>query len=432
VRGKAGSPRPLRAVAGALLAALALALTAAGTADAATPAPAAQPSPASPAGARAHASIGYEPIPLALAADSSGHLYMTNVQWMSSIYRYSDDGALLASFGHFEATSGFVGRGIATDAAGDLWVADEASGKVVEFGPGGSVLRSWDATGDGAIAVGPKGDVYLLNRYEVERFTPDGTLIAKWGLQYGLGGKFAESYGIATGPNGDVYVAETWGNQVDVFDAEGAFLRSFGSYGYGRGQFSTPYGIAVAPTSGDVYLADTGGDRVVELSAEGTFIRAWGRPGPRAGQFYTPTAVAVDPAGYVYVADAGEEYPDDGYARVQKFTAEGKFVAQWGEVPALRAKLTHRTTHDGDAVFRFTSRQKGASFECRMRGRGVPKKLRRWNQPCSSPKRYAHLAPGRKVFEVWTVLGHQTSATPFGHRTSGATRYTWDVPAIGR
>ncbi|MBS1884682.1 MAG: NHL repeat-containing protein, partial [Actinobacteria bacterium] len=400
--------------------------------DAAAPTLTAHPSPPSPAGATAHASIGYEPIPPALAADSFGHLYMTNVQWMSSIYRYSDDGSLLARWGHFEVTSGFVGRGIATDAAGDLWVADEAGGKVVEFGPDGSMLRSWDATGDGAIAIGPKGDVYLLNHYEVEHFTPDGTLIAKWGLKDGLGGKFAESYGIATGPDGDVYVAETWGDRVDVFDSEGAFLRSFGSGGYGPGQFSTPYGIAVAPTSGDVYVADTGDDRVVEFSAEGAFIRTWGKAGPRAGEFYTPTAVAVDPAGYVYVADAGEEYPDDGYARVQKFTGAGKFVAQWGEVPALRPKLTHRTMKNGDAVFRFTSGQKGAGFECRLHGHGVPKKLRRWNQPCSSPKRYVHLAPGKKVFEVWTVLGHQTSATPFGRRTSGATRYTWDVPATRR
>jgi DNA-binding beta-propeller fold protein YncE len=419
MRGAARSPGPPRAAAGALLTALALALTAAGPTDAA----AAHPSPPAPAGSTAHASIGFEPIPLSLATDSFGHLYMTNVQSMPSIYRYSDDGALLARWGHFEPSSAFVGRGIATDAAGDLWVADEAGGKVVEFGTDGGVLRSWNATRDGAIAVGPNGDVYLLNRDEVERFTPDGTLIGKWGSKNNSDGKFAEAYGIATGPNGDVYVADTWGNRVEVFDAEGGFLRSFGSYGHGMpGNLSTPYGIAVAPTSGDVYLADASDDQVVEFSAEGAFIRAWGKPGPRAGQFYTPTAVAVDPAGDIYVADAGEEYPDDGYARVQKFTGEGKFIAQWGEVPALRAKLTHRTTNDG-AVFRFISGQRGARFECRLRGPGVPKKLSRWNQRCSSPKRYGHLAPGRKVFEVWTVLGH---------RTSGATRYTWNVPAAKR
>jgi DNA-binding beta-propeller fold protein YncE len=400
---------------GTLLASAALALGVAAPADAA---------PASPLGPPvAHASVGFEPIPLALAADSLGHLYMTNVQWMSSIYQYSDDGTLLASWGQFKPTSGFVGRGIATDSAGDLWVADEASGKVVEFGTDGSVLRSWDATRDGAIAIGPKGDVYLLNLEEVEHFSPDGTLISKWGSKDGPEGKFAEAYGIATGPNGDVYVVDTWGNRVEVFNSEGTFLRSFGKYGTGPGEFSTPYGIAVAPTTGDVYLADTSGDRVVEFSGEGAFIRAWGKPGPRAGQFYTPTAIAVDPAGNVYVADAGEEYPDDGYARVQKFTGEGKFIAQWGEVPALRAKLTHQTTKNGGAVFRFTSKQQGVRFECRLHGPGVPKKLKRWNQRCSSPKRYAHLAPGKKQFEVWTVLGH---------RTSGAARYTWNVPAHKR
>ena len=45
--------------------------------------------------------------------------------------------------------------------------------------------------------------------------------------------------------------------------------------------------------------------------------------GPGPGQFSLPTAVAVGPDGSVYVADAGNY-------RIQKFSATGAYVSQWG------------------------------------------------------------------------------------------------------
>lgn len=53
-------------------------------------------------------------------------------------------------------------------------------------------------------------------------------------------------------------------------------------------------------------------------------IGAWGREGTGPGEFREPIGVAVDDSGYVYVSDAGNN-------RIQKFTAEGEFVATWGE-----------------------------------------------------------------------------------------------------
>jgi DNA-binding beta-propeller fold protein YncE len=412
-RGSRSPLRGLRGAAGALLAAGALALGAAAPAGAV-------PSQA-PSDPLAGASIGFEPIPLSLATDSLGHVYMTNVQWMSTILQYSDAGELLASWGQFTASSGFQARGIATDAAGDVWVADEVGGKVVELGTDGSVLRSWPAKA-GAIAIGTNGDVYLLEDDQVDRRSPDGTLISTWGSKNGSGGKFTEPFGIATAPNGDVYVADTYGDKIESFDAEGNFLHSFGGYGYGPGLFTYPYGLAVSPTNGEVYVTDTAGDRIVIFSGEGNYVGTFGHSGGRPGHFFTPTAVTVDPQGNVYVADAGQEYPDDGTARVQKFTAAGKFVAQWGYVPPVRPKLD-ATVRGRRAVFHFTSGQAGATFECRLDGRDVPKRLKRYGQPCRSSKRYAHLRPGRKIFEVATVLG--------GH-SGPPRRYRWTVPGSPR
>jgi DNA-binding beta-propeller fold protein YncE len=358
---------------------------------------------AAEAAAPAQASVGFEPIPLSLATDAAGHVYLSNIQWEKRVKQYSSDGELLASRGHFEATSGFVTRDITTDAAGNLWVADGAARKVVELGTDGGVLGSWSAQGRG-IAIGPSGDVYLVEAKEVARYSADGTLISKWGPPNKPGG-FAEAWGIAVGPDGLVYVADTYAERIEVFAADGTFVRGWAIDGEAARQPDYPYGIAIAP-SGEVYVADAAGDRVQEFTSSGSVIRAWGGPGGTAGRFYTPTAIAVDPEGHVYVADAGEEYPDEGTARVQKFTADGRFLAQWGDVPPARPRLTAgpaNTTRKDFAVFAFSSPEKGASFRCRLRGPSVAAAMKRL-RGCSSPQRYVHLRPGRKVFEVFAVV----------------------------
>src|SRR5262249_61348243 len=107
-------------------------------------------------------------------------------------------------------------------------------------------------------------------------------------------------------------------------------LSTFGSQGSGGGQFQTPVGVAVSPTSGAVYVADSGNARVQKFDAKGNFIAAWGWgvtdgtaksevctstcqagiAGSGPGQFSRPTSIAVDSSGGPstgdgYVGDAG-------------------------------------------------------------------------------------------------------------------------------
>src|SRR5262245_18731551 len=53
-------------------------------------------------------------------------------------------------------------------------------------------------------------------------------------------------------------------------------LSHFGSPGSGAGQFQTPVGVAVDQASGAVYVADSGNARVQKFDAQGNFIAAWG------------------------------------------------------------------------------------------------------------------------------------------------------------
>jgi hypothetical protein len=368
----------------------------------------------------AHSSIGFEPVPLSVAADAAGHVYLSSPQFSGQIQQYSSDGTLLANWGDFARSgSAFRPRDIATDAAGNLYVADSSRDLLSVLGPDGATLRQWKADG-GDLAVGAGGVVYLVGLHDVQRFAPDGTLLSRWGASGNGDGQFGSPYGIDTSPSGLVYVADTYSSRIQVFTADGTFVTKWGSYGSHDGQFVYPYGIAT-DAAGNVYVADTANARIQKFTGSGVFLGSWGGPGRGPGRFFTPTSVTTDPAGFVYVADAGEPYPEIGGARVQKFTASGEFVTEWGDIPVRRPPLAAtvggRTTKR-TASFRFGSGQEGASFRCRLSGERVPARLRRW-RACSSPKRYARLRPGRKLFHLRELASAR----------SGEARHSWLIVA---
>jgi DNA-binding beta-propeller fold protein YncE len=71
---------------------------------------------------------------------------------------------------------------------------------------------------------------------------------------------------------------------------------------------------------GNVYVADW--NRIQKFDADGNFLAAWGQYGQANGQFSDASGVAVDAAGRVFVADSGNK-------RIQVFTSTGGFLAAW-------------------------------------------------------------------------------------------------------
>jgi DNA-binding beta-propeller fold protein YncE len=53
-------------------------------------------------------------------------------------------------------------------------------------------------------------------------------------------------------------------------------ISSFGTPGSGAGQFQTPVGVAIQQTSGNVFVADAGNARVEKFDAQGNFLAAFG------------------------------------------------------------------------------------------------------------------------------------------------------------
>ena len=92
-----------------------------------------------------------------------------------------------------------------------------------------------------------------------------------------------------------------------------------GPRGAGDGELGLPWGIAI-DKEGDVFVADWRNDRVQKFSADGKFLMKFGSAGKGQGELNRPTSVDVDSDGLIYVADWGND-------RLQVFDPEGNSVA---------------------------------------------------------------------------------------------------------
>ncbi|MCZ8161124.1 MAG: 6-bladed beta-propeller, partial [Microcystis sp. LE19-196.1B] len=77
-----------------------------------------------------------------------------------------------------------------------------------------------------------------------------------------------------------------------------SFSFAFGSGGSGNGQFSNPFGLAVG-SDGNIYVADSANNRVQVFNSRGVFQSAFGSGGRGNGQFATPSGIAVDSGGNI-------------------------------------------------------------------------------------------------------------------------------------
>jgi sugar lactone lactonase YvrE len=101
-------------------------------------------------------------------------------------------------------------------------------------------------------------------------------------------------------------------------------VQVFGSTGSAPGQFQAPEGITIAD-DGSIYVADSLNHRIQKFDAQGQYVAAYGGPAasdaPR--QFREPWDVAVAKDGTWYVADTWNH-------RIESFKPDGTFIKTWG------------------------------------------------------------------------------------------------------
>jgi sugar lactone lactonase YvrE len=207
--------------------------------------------------------------PSGVAADTTGAFYLTDTY--ETLWRVAPGGVITAAIGNNCGGSSSPGvcvpYGLATDAQGNVYVADTANCRIQKILPDGTssivagVLGSCDYAGDGAAAAA----LAVLNK----------------------------PYGVAADLTGNLYIADTYNNcirkvtpdgNIATFAGvcsvyQGTFYPSGGYSGDGgpatSAQLNLPHGVAV-DTAGNAYIADSENFRVRKVTPDGTITTVAG------------------------------------------------------------------------------------------------------------------------------------------------------------
>ena len=214
---------------------------------------------------------------------------------------------------------------------GRLWVADSPRGRFIILNADGTVVDTWQPTGDaaldlvqpdndqwGAVAFLPDGGFVIADtdHQRVLRFDARRQLIDSWG-RFGSGpGQFVSPFGVAVGPDGLIYVVDDSSCRVQVFEDDGAYVRTLAG---GASLADRCTNNVVVDGDGTVYLPSGGHGarwKITAFAPDGSIIRHIGD-----GLLREPVLVAAGPD--------GELYATDGTDTLRLFTRDGDVIESW-------------------------------------------------------------------------------------------------------
>jgi sugar lactone lactonase YvrE len=233
--------------------------------------------------------------------------------------------------------------GLAIDASGNLYVADEGNNCIRKVTPSGMVTTLAGSTtpgyknGQGAaaeffspngIAVDAAGNVYVTDvlNEAIRKITPSGSVTTLAGGTEGSAdgtgsaAQFDYPYGITIDGSGNLIVADAYNNRIRKVTPAGVVTTIAGSGATGAGNggfadgpvvsavFKAPYGVAV-DASGNIYVTDGGNNRIRKISSGNvTTVAGDGSTGYQDGalnsaEFAAPQGLVVDRSGNIYVTE---------------------------------------------------------------------------------------------------------------------------------
>jgi hypothetical protein len=229
--------------------------------------------------------------------------------------------------------------GVAVDSRDRVFVLTRRDAHCLVYAPDGTYLRSFgeDVFTERAhgLTIDDQDFVYTVDDgdHTVRKWAPDGKLLMTLGTPgvpsdtgydgsatasiARVGPPFNRPTNAAIAPNGDIYVADGYGNaRIHRFTAAGELTGAWGEPGRGPGQFVVPHGIWIA--DGRVFVADRENDRIQIFTLNGELLEIW-------DHVQRPTAIYVDARGVVYVSSlwwrGGE--PDLGGGMPRRYDEPG-------------------------------------------------------------------------------------------------------------
>lgn len=318
--------------------------------------------------------------PYAVAVDGAGELWVADT-YNFRVRRVAPDGTIstAAGSGGFRnapegapaAQGALTGpRGVAADAAGNVYIADTGGNRIRKVLPDGGMVTvagtgMYGYFNDGgpaveaavaaprAVAVDGEGNLYYSdgNSHTIRKIDAHG-VIARFAGSYeasgfaGDGGQAADARlagpeGLALDGLGNLYAADSANHRVRRIAPDGTISTVAGngqaeSTGDGgaaiEAGLNLPAGVAV-DGAGNLYIAEFRGGRVRKVAPDGVIStyagdgsRGYGGDGGPAVEaaLRDPYGLAVDPAGNLYIADANG-------ARIRKVSPDGVITTVAGK-----------------------------------------------------------------------------------------------------
>jgi hypothetical protein len=317
--------------------------------------------------------------PTSIAVDRAGNLYVadsgnntirkitsaglvTTLAGTAGVQGSADGTGAAASFGY--------PSGLATDSAGNVYVADTDNYAIRKITPAGTVTTVISGLiGAYGVAIDSAGNFYVPTYWicTVLKVTPAGVVTTLAGTQYvagnangtGTAAGFNAPVSVATDSAGDVYVADTLNDVIRKITPAGVVTTLAGTadeYGSANGtgtaaSFNDPTGVAT-DSAGNVYVADYYNSTIRKITAAGAVTTLAGTAGGFGGSadgtgsaaaFNYPQGVATDTTGNVYVADTASNI-------IRKVTPAGVVTTLAGSVGSYSAVVTGSADGTGVAA----------------------------------------------------------------------------------
>lgn len=249
--------------------------------------------------------------PTGVAVNSAGHIFVFN-KGNKQLMEFDATGQYLRSLGHGLFKSP---HGLRIDRNDNIWTTDTETHLVIKMNSNGQVLMVLGEQGKSGlfdevrnrilffkpadIAIANNGDIYVADGYgnhRIVRLDSNGKLIKAWGKQGAAPGEFNNPHNIVLDQGANVYIADRNNKRIQVFDQEGNFKAEWTNLG-------KPWGLAISPEQ-YLYMTDGDAEKILKLDQSGTILAEFeGGPGTQNGQLAAAHGIAVGPQEELYITE---------------------------------------------------------------------------------------------------------------------------------